>query len=451
MLQLATSCSKSDEPVSVSVESLAQQIDAIVKQPYSKLTPAEQKVKLEAEANAMLLQMDKSKTSGAIEAIQNLGNLLSISSVDILNGKNNNEIEDLLNVSDVFGIYTWNSSRQIWIKTSSSTDLKFIFPAKKIITTNNASLTCKSTSSNIKVKLEDTYGYWSYNQQTDQYTQSPSINDSFYLPTSVDANLTIDNVFAASFSATAKYTGTIETPDTSSFKMVLNDGYTWEISGDKKATANTAQSSFKLDGKNLLSFTVGSTADIDSLIKDESLTQYRGKANGLIQIKDDFMILAETDIAGLAGDEATLNKSVTEPNYPDYTSPKTDYKAYYTALNLYNKKYSDYKVANSNKNSKLFLVSKKDGTKIADVVSYSEKGYSYDNRMPIWVINKNYANGGYWSYNDNGEIITIQYYDEVLYLKFNDNTEVALDTYFSTGFDVLQTKFENFYKSFENR
>lgn len=451
MLQLATSCSKSDEPVSVSVESLAQQIDAIVKQPYSKLTPAEQKVKLEAEANAMLLQMDKSKTSGAIEAIQNLGNLLSISSVDILNGKNNNEIEDLLNVSDVFGIYTWNSSRQIWIKTSSSTDLKFVFPAKKNLTTNNASLTCKSTPSNIKVEIEDTYGDWVYDPKTGDYIQTPSVNDYFYLPTSVDAVLTIDNAQAATIAISAKYTGIIEAPDEASFKMTLNDGYTFEMSGGKKAAANFAKSSFIYNGKNLISFNAGSTADIDGLIKDESLIQYRGKANGLIQIMDDFMILAETDIAGLAGDEATLNKSVIEPNYPDYTSPKTDYKAYYTALNLYNKKYSDYKVANSNKNSKLFLVSKKDGTKIADVVSYSEKGYSYTTEIPVWIVNSNYQNGGYWSYNDKGEIITIQYYDEVLYLKFNDSTEVALDTYFSTGFDVLQTKFENFYKSFENR
>jgi hypothetical protein len=443
ILQLATSCSKSDEPVSVSVESLAQQIDAIVKQPYSKLTPAEQKVKLEAEANDMLLQMDKSKTSGAIEAIQNLGNLLSISSVDILNGKNNNEIEDLLNVSDVFGIYTWNSSRQIWIKTSSTTDLKFIFPAKKNLTTNNASLTCKSTSSNIKVKIVDSYGTWNYNQQTDQYTQSSSINDSFYLPTSVDANLTIDNILAATFATTAKYTGTIETPDESSFKMVLSDGYTYEISGSKKSTQNTTKSSFTYNGKNLVSFNIGSTADIDGLIKDESLLQYRGKANGLIQIMDNFMIMADMDVAGLSKDDDALNTNLV---YPDWNK-----KTYYTDLNNYNIKIAEGNVTNYNKNVKLILVSKKDGTKIADVILRSEKGYIYYSNN-VWIINSSYQNGGYWDWSSNSNSGTlVQEYDEILYLKFNDSTEVALDTYFSTGFDVLQTKFENFYKSFENR
>ena len=46
-------------------------------------------------------------------------------------------------------------------------------------------------------------------------------------------------------------------------------------------------------------------------------------------------------------------------------------------------------------------------------------------------------------------MFTIQYYEEVLYLKFNDSTEVAMSTYFSTGFDKLETKFEDFLKAFE--
>ena len=34
-------------------------------------------------------------------------------------------------------------------------------------------------------------------------------------------------------------------------------------------------------------------------------------------------------------------------------------------------------------------------------------------------------------------------------LPFGDGTEVAMSSYFSTGFDDLETKFENFLKSFE--
>ncbi|WP_281299335.1 hypothetical protein [Flavobacterium limnophilum] len=437
--QLAISCSSDDNSDTTDSQSLTEQIEAIIKQPYSKLTPSEQKVKLEAEANTMLMQMDKSKTSGAIEAIQNLGNLLSIGAVDIFDKKNDNQIEDILNVSGVYGIYTWNNSKQDWIKTASTTELKFIFPAKKNLTTNNASFSSKSVSSNIKVKMED-----SYNWQT-----GAVINDYFYLPTSADATLTIDNAQAATFVANAKYTGTVEAPDEASFKMVLNDGYSYEISGGKKATANTAKSSFSYNGKNLVSFTSGSTADIDALIKDDNLIQYQGKANGLVQIMDNFIIIADMDIATQTKDEEALEKSLVYPTDPDYESPNSNYKAYYTAENTYYKKHSEGNVLNSNKNTKLILVSKKDGTKIADVVYRSEKGDSYDRELPVWIVDKYYPNGGYWSINGKGGIITIQHYDDVLYLKFNDNTEVEMGAYFSTGFDTLETKFEDFLKAFE--
>jgi hypothetical protein len=448
--QLTTSCSSDNsETDEVTSENLNEQIANLVKQPYSKLTPGEQKIKLEAEANEMLLEMDKSKTSGAVEAIQNLGNLLDISSVDIFNGKNDNQIEDILNVSGVYGIYTWNSTKKIWIKTTSTTELKFLFPAKTTTTSNNATLSSKAISSDIKVKLKDTYGNWVYNPNTNEYTQTPSINDEFFLPTSVDANLTIDNAQAATFAIKAKYSNEKETPDDFSYKMILNDGYAYGISS-KKGDTNTVESAFTYKEKNLVKFTVGSTAKIDALIDDnDALVSYRGTANGLVELMDNFVIVANIDITGLGNDEAALEKSLAYPDYPDYESPKADFKAYYTAKNTYYKKYSEGNVVNSNKNVKLILVSKKDGTKIADIFYRSEKGYSYIDQIPVWIINSYYTNGGYWSSNGNGEAITIQQYDEVLYLKFNDNTEVEMSAYFSTGFDKLETKFEDFLKSFD--
>ena len=438
--QFIISCSSNNGVDDPTPQDLANQIAAIIKQPYSKLTPSEQKVKLEAEANTMLVQMDKSKTSGAIEAMQNLENLLSIGSIDIFNGKNDNQIEDVLNVSGVYAIYTWNNSKQDWVKSSSTSELKFVFPAKKNLTTNNASFSSKSTSSNIKVEIEDTYGNWVYDPKTGNYIQTPSINDYFYLPTSVDAILTIDNAQAATFAANAKYTGMIEAPDEASFKMVLNDGYTFEISGAKKATANTAKSSFTYNGKNLISFNAGSTADIDALIEDEDLIQYQGKANGLIQIMDNFLIVADMDIAAQTKDEEALKKTLI---YPDYNS-----KTYFTDLNTYNLKESEGYAVAYNKNLKLMLVSKKDGTKIADVIQHSEKGYFY-NTYSKWVVSNNYPPyGGFWDYDPKGGVL-VQYYDTVLYLKFNDNTEVEMSAYFSTGFDTLETKFEDFLKAFE--
>jgi hypothetical protein len=439
--QLTISCSKEEDttnPTDPAQESLEAQIEAITKLPYSSLKPADQKIKLEAEANDMLVKLDKSKSSGAIEAIENLGNLLSINTVNILNGKNENQIADILNVSGVYGIYTWNNDKQIWVKTASTTELKFIFPAKKSQTINNAILSSKSTSSDIKVKITDTYGDWIYNSATDTYTQTPSIEDEFFLPTSVDASLLIDNKPAAAFILNAKYSNGKETPDESSYKMVLNDGYTFEISGKKLPIE--AKSSFTFEGKNIIEFNSGSTANIDELLKDDYLNKYLGTANGLIKLMDNFVIVVNTDIEGLTNDEIALDNSLVEPDYQS--------KTYYTDLNSYNKKYSEESVILNNKNTKLILVSKKDGTKIADVIQKSMKGYSYYSNS-IWVNDNSVATyGGYWDYiNTPGTLV--QYYDEVLFLKFNDGTENEMSAYFSTGFDTLNTKFEDFLKAFE--
>ena len=155
---------------------------------------------------------------------------------------------------------------------------------------------------------------------------------------------------------------------------------------------------------------------------------------------DNFVIVAEMDITGLTTDENALDKSLI---YPDYNK-----KNYFTDINSYNLKYSEGYVAAYNKNNKLILVSKKDGTKIADVILRSEKGYSYTDNYTRWIVSNNNSNGGYWGYNSNGGTL-VQYYDEVLYLKFNDSTEVSMSSYFSTGFDNLERKFEDFLKAFE--
>ncbi|MBE8725573.1 hypothetical protein [Flavobacterium hungaricum] len=430
--QLMISCSSDDSSENTKPESelsLEEQIAELTKKSYSELTPDQQKLKLEAEANEMLTQLDKTKSSGAIEALENLSRLLDLSSVDIFNGKNDNEAEDILNVSGVYGIYTWNNAGQKWDKTASSTELKFVFPAKKSQTTNNASFSSKSTSSDIKIDITDSYD-WESGVET---------NDHIFLPLTADAILTIDSKEAASFNQTATYSNKKQVPDEFAYKMVLNDGYTWEMSS-KKGASNTGKASLTYNGKTLINFNAGSSANIDALIDNDELIQYRGKANGLFQLMDNFVVVADTDLATAAADKAAMDKTVPYPEYNSVT--------YYEDLNAYYKKIADAKVANYNKNNKLILVSKKDGTKIADIVQHSEKGYSYTTIQPTWVADANYSGGGYWSYTNTKEI-TVQYYDAVDYLKFNDKTEVSMETYFSAGFSKFEAKFEDFIAAFE--
>lgn len=458
--QLAVSCSSDDstdpktDPVTeeppkqepVKEQTLAEQIAALLKQPYSALTPAQQKVKAEAEANDMLVQLDKTKSSGAIEAIINLGNLLTVSPVDIFGGKNGNEIEELINVSDVYGIYTWNKSEKIWVKTASTTELKFVFPAKASETSNTATLSSKSVASTVKVKFTDTYGSYTYDPATEKYVLTATKYDQIFLPSSADAVLTINGNQAATFTQTASYTAGKQAPDAFAYKMTLSEGYTWEMSG-KKGAENTAKAALTYNGKVLLDFTSASTANIDGLIdSSDELKQYRGKGNGLFKLMDNFVIVADMDLATTASEEIATEKALVFPAYPDYHNINSDYPAYFAARNKYYQQNSQATVTNFNKNIKLILVSKKDGTKIADVVQHSEKSYTSEWYLPVWITPK--SDPGYWDVTSNSQIVLLQNYDEVDYLRFNDNTEVAVSAYFSTGFTDFQAKFKEFAKAF---
>jgi len=446
--QLAISCSNdenNDETKPETELTMEEQIAELVKKSYSELTPEQQKVKLEAEANEMLKQLDKTKNSGAIEALENLSRLLDQNHIEIFDGKTRNGVEEILSISGVYGVYTWDNAKKIWVKTASTTELKFVFPAKRSQTTNNASVSSKSTSSDVKFKNIDTYGTWTYNQETG-YTQStPDVFDWLYLPTSVDAILTIDNAQAATLNQTAKYSNGKQTPDDFTYKVTLNDGYTWEMSS-KKGTQNTAKASLVYNTKTLIDFNAGSTASIDALIDNDELVQYRGKANGLFKLMDNFVIVAEMDLATEAADKISLEKSLVYPESLDYKNPANNYKAYYTALNAYELKKSQGEAANFNKNIKLILVSKKDGTKIAEIIKHSEKvGSDFTFNLPIWNAEYEYWN----NWNQTGEVFARPYLDEVLYLKFNDKTEVSMETYFSAGFSTFESKFEDFIKAFE--
>ncbi|KAF2336073.1 hypothetical protein [Flavobacterium nitrogenifigens] len=454
LTQLMVSCSSDNssdeiipEPKPEKELTLEEQIAALLKQPYSNLTPAQQKNKFEAEANEMLVQLDKSKSSGAIEAIKNLGRLFSLKHIDLFDGKSQNGVEEVLNISGVYGIYTWDDAKKTWIKTASTTELKFVFPAKEGQTTNNAVLTSKSTSSNIKFSNVDTYSDWGYNSETGEYGPiTPSVQDWFYLPSTVDGLLTINGTEAATFTSNAKYSSQNKSPEDYTYKLTLNDGYTWEMSG-KKGVETTSNALFTYNGKNLINFNVTSSAEIDKLIENIELSQYKGKANTLISIMDNFIIIGNTDLTADAADREALFKNNTRPAHPDGLNPNSDFKAYYTALNAYEKKISEGEAASFNKNTKLSLVSKKDGTKIADIVLRSQKaGDDYLVRLPVWN-----DQGKYWTWSSNGELFAQPYLDEVIYLKFNDNTEAALSVYFSEGFDALRSKFTDFTSAFQTK
>jgi hypothetical protein len=76
------------------------------------------------------------------------------------------------------------------------------------------------------------------------------------------------------------------------------------------------------------------------------------------------------------------------------------------------------------------LVATKDNHKIADVIVEAERNDDYD-----WYY---YQNFGQKIYN----------YNQVVYLKFNDNTLIEAEVYFGDGFDKLIDKFKELLEEF---
>ena len=266
-----------------------------------------------------------------------------------------------------------------------------MFPANEKATTNNATLTASSIASKVKIVVNN------------------GTVRRMYLPSSVIATLTIGGTPVGKYEANATYANENPEPTEASYKLTLN-GYVFENSA-KRTSPISVKSSFSNEGKNLISFNVGSTADIDKLMEGSELTKYFGTANCLITLMDNFVMVADMNTEGFANADEALD-NIPEP---DYNSTEK--------VNAYNKTISEGLANAFNNNVKMALVSKKDGTKLADVVQRSVK-----------------AGTNYYGQDQ---------YDNLLFLRFNDKTEVAMDVYFSTGFDTLETKFEDFLKAFQ--
>ena len=155
-----TGCDKSsDTDTSTSPVDLSKIMDY----PYSALTPEEQKVKLENESIELVEFGNALKSSSAIEALQNLGRLLDDEPISFKGkGVKIDEVEDVYRFSNIYGVYTWDASKRKWTETSSDSELKFVFPAKKNATGNNAVFSVKAVSSDIAVSIDDDDYYYDY-------------------------------------------------------------------------------------------------------------------------------------------------------------------------------------------------------------------------------------------------------------------------------------------------
>jgi hypothetical protein len=424
-----TACKKDDKPSKSEVENL-------LKLPYSQLDPEQQKTKLEQESIDFLEEFRGLQNLAAFDALEHFVDLLDRDEPNVPEPlKEVSEIKDVFNLDGVTGVFTWNSSQNRWVETSSKTELKFVFPATSSATTNNATLVVRTQNSGITF----TETWWDYDCEYDEdwnwVCEEIEKERLYHLPKSATATLTIGGKEEAKIEFGAEYKNGKEVPEVTTYKMTIG-GYvlqtTVDKSGEEKASMKISR-----NNKILLNGVVKTNAKLheleDLLIKgddyeDEDIYKRLGNADAYIKLMENLAIAYKVETEKYAR-EMDVIREWYDNNYPTSST-----STYYT-------KYGQLHKEKIEKDARLFndymtaaLVSIKDNFKIADLVAVAEK------TGECWRNIKWNSEDGYWEWSDQ----RVKLYDEyniVIYLKFNDNTLVEAEAYFGDGFDNVIDKF----------
>ncbi|MCL2028605.1 MAG: hypothetical protein FWG79_09010 [Bacteroidales bacterium] len=415
--------------------------------PYSKLTPDQQKAKLEQESINFLQESQHLANSPALKAIENLANLFDRSEPNIPEPiEKVNDVKDIFNLEDVTGVFTWNNAQGRWIETPSSTELKFVFPAVEGGTTNNATLTVTTQNSGITF----TETWWDYRCESywDPYwgwqydCEDIEREMVYHLPNSAVGTLTINNSEAAKIQFGAEYKNGKEVPETATYKMTTNDGYEWSWMVDK---VKEQKISMKLsrNGNSLLEAVANATTNIDKLtdlvieameedneLDIEDVYKNLGKADAVIKLMGDLMLVnVITDGENFARELVKLAEWINDRN-EELWDLQEGTSQHATLFNQYQREAVEREMKIYNDFLGSALISTKDNYKIADMVAFAERDEDYDWYHYLYYGQKIYR------------------YHLNFYLKFNDNTLIEAETYFGSGFNLLINEWEEFLKAF---
>ena len=425
-------------------------LERIMNSPYSTLSPDEQKVKLENESIDILNELKPLSSLQVFDAFQYFIELIDeYGGPDIeMVTEGSNPAQEILQVSNGYGVYTWNASKKNWTQTASTSELKFIFPASAKSSSNNATLSLTAGSTGITITQiwyddywdEDCWCYKSYDEPQEGI---------IHIPTSVTGTLTVDSKTAkVEISATYKKSTyefddfkTTGYPESVSYKLTF-EGYVWWYTLGKSGNDTKLEMALKHNNKSVIEamYKVGITLDqvfdkIETIEDYEDIEKVYGKVNtiGYLKLMDNLVLVYQVDDIAKFVNE--MNKE--EEDYYGWCSQN-----YFTQRASENKKNSDNLTKAMNNHLKVSLASTKDGTKIATLVVKSDVVDEYWNHPTTW-------NSGYecWDEDYYGWIKYYDMYEPVPYLKFGDGSVIEAEAYF-TGFNNLESSWEDFVESF---
>ena len=362
---------------------------------YSELSVEKQKEKLEDDAISFLSEMEELKDNEALKILSEFSALLEISSPD----KEFDSVEDVIRIADLYGKYTWNTSRKVWDFEELDKQTEFYFSVDGV----PASIAISGVASSITQELykeneEQINGRWEYTDELVATVEIPkSITVKIYSRTSEVGTINI--------SSDIKDKTTIPVLSEVSYSL---GKYTMATT-IKKASPSVAKSTIKKGNKVLVEASVDLSGNMDNLANEKDPGQMTG--NATIKIMDALALSGNWNITNY-----TKDCDKAEDNW-DYNYYELDWE-WEKAKEVYVKEYSKA----FNDNTDLYLISVSDKTKIAKLVStVKEEKYS-----------------DYYSY-----------WEESYTLQFGDETSVEAEVYFSSGFDTFMNKLKEFINSFE--
>lgn len=372
---LMSSCSSSDND-----NDYEDDVNALLKLPYSTLSPEDQKSKLALEGEAILKQVDALPNEKAIGLLANFSEI-SYSLFDLFDlGENNDEDvpSTLITLSQFYGEYTYQESTDTWTKTADDKD-KFvaIFPATSSSTSNNGKIELTGEASDLALNY-------------------------YQLPKKATATFYVNNEKVGD--ASLNTTGLDKSNIVETANIIANtEVYKATIDVNKKGTNNSIKAKI-LNGSNLI---IDLEADLAASITIDNMSNgdYSSVKDGNVKVNlgSNLVIVGYVDGAKFITE---LQKINTEINSLD-----DQIESGQITWEDYDKKYAELEkkqVDAFNTYSNIALVSTKDKYKIAKVTL----------RLDIDAED-------YYSTN------------EVVQLTFNDDTKVDADVYFGTGFDKI--------------
>lgn len=323
------------------------------------------------------------------EEVASVSNVLAISShaskknvAGVLAAINDDDVSKL---SEFYGIYTWNASKDEWDESSSSDKLEFRFPSEEGKSSNNATLTI----SYIKDKIYTIDG------------------ESVELPKSSVAVLKVDNVEELKFISTHEYKAD-GTPTKADISLTIG---AFVFTSNTSNSGNNVSSGFALKKgtKQLLAANVSgeSTVTVTNLNNEDDVENLLNNANA------EFAVMNYKFIG-----QANMKEIIKEVNNISYDDSEAGKK----------------EAAVWNKHALFAAVNTTDNTLVAKIEfegTDDEDCYDYPN-----------GNGGVSTYCYNYSSV------EPL-LVFKDGSKQSIENFVDNGFSKVIEELENLIEEFE--